>query len=67
MNILTLAKVALSEFPQNELHFNTWEAVKSCFGKRAKAERMRCNGLGPADGTFVAQPLLWCNGVYEDV
>ncbi|NCZ53448.1 MAG: hypothetical protein EBY81_06085, partial [Verrucomicrobia bacterium] len=48
VNILTLAKVALSEFPQNELHFNTWEAVRSGFGKRAKAERMRCNGLGPA-------------------
>jgi hypothetical protein len=65
VNILTLAKVALSEFPQNELHFNTWEAVRSSFGKRAKAERMRCNGLGPADGAFVAQPLLWCNGVYD--
>jgi hypothetical protein len=26
VNILTMAKVALSEFPQNELHFNTWEA-----------------------------------------
>jgi hypothetical protein len=65
VNILTLAKVALSEFPQNELHFNTWEAVRSGFGKRAKAERMRCNGLGPADGAFVAQPLLWCNGVYD--
>jgi prophage antirepressor-like protein len=42
VNILTLAKVAMNEFPQNELHFNTWEAVKSGFGKRAKAERMRC-------------------------
>jgi hypothetical protein len=65
VNILTLAKVAMNEFPQNELHFNTWEAVKSGFGKRAKAERMRCNGLGPAHGAFVAQPLLWCNGVYD--
>jgi hypothetical protein len=65
VNILTLAKVAMNEFPQNELHFNTWEAVKSGFGKRAKAERMRCNGLGPANGAFVAQPLLWCNGVYD--
>jgi len=65
VNILTLAKVAMQEFPQNELHYNTWEMVRSCFGKRSKAERLRCNALGPADGAFVAQPLLWCNGVYD--
>ena len=70
VNILTLAKVALNEFarnalPQNELHYNTWEVVRSCFGKRAKVERLRCNALRPVDGAFVAQPLLWCNGVYD--
>lgn len=38
---LSLAKVACEEFPGRDLHYNTWKSVKSEFGKRAKAERLR--------------------------
>jgi len=62
---LSLAKVACEEFPGRDLHYNTWKSVKSEFGKRAKAERLRRHGLDVASPDFESQPLLWCTGLVD--
>ena len=62
---LILAKVACEEFPGRDLHYNTWKSVKSEFGKRAKAERLRRHGLDVSSPDFEPQPLLWCTGLVD--
>ena len=62
---LSLAKVACEEFPGRDLHYNTWKSVKSEFGKRAKAERLRRHGLDVSSPDFEPQPLLWCTGLVD--
>ena len=62
---LSLPKVACEEFPANDLHYNTWVRIRSEFGKRAKAERLRRHGLGVASPDFEPQPLLWCTGLVD--
>jgi len=62
---LSLARMALEEFPNRELHYNTWKCVKSEFGKRAKAERLRRHALLVSDPDYEPQPLLWCTGLVD--
>lgn len=62
---LSLAKVAWEEFPSHELHFDTWKSVRSEFGKRAKAERMRRHALAADNAEYEKQPLLWCTGTLD--
>jgi hypothetical protein len=62
---LTLAKVACAEFPRRDLHYNSWKVVRSEYGKRAKAERLRRHSLPASSADFEAQPLLWCSGLLD--
>jgi hypothetical protein len=65
LEALSLAKVAYEEFPRRDLHYNTWKCVRSEFGKRCKAERLRRHGLAVASPDFEPQPLLWCTGLLD--
>ena len=62
---LTLAKVACEEFPRRDLHYNSWKVVRSEYGKRAKAERLRRHSLPASSADFEPQPLLWCSGLSD--
>ena len=65
LEALSLAKVAYEEFPRRDLHYNTWKCVRSEYGKRCKAERLRRHGLAVASSDFEPQPLLWCTGILD--
>ena len=61
-----MAKVAYEEFPRRDLHYNTWKCVRSEYGKRCKAERLRRHGLVDVTSPdFEPQPLLWCTGLLD--
>lgn len=65
LEALSLAKVAYEEFPRRDLHYNTWKCVRSEYGKRCKAERLRRHALAVASPDFEPQPLLWCTGILD--
>lgn len=65
VHALNLAKVALTEFPRRDLHYNTWKVLRAEYGKLAKEERLRRHGLPVSDSDFEPQPLLWCTGLVD--
>ena len=56
-SLVSLLSVAVRFFP--EMHYDVWKAVRGSFGKAAKKERVRRNGLDATSAEFVDRPLLW--------
>jgi len=56
-SLVSLLSVAVRFFP--EMHYDVWKAARGGFGKAAKKERVRRNGLDAASSEYVDRPLLW--------
>ena len=56
-SLVSLLSVAVRFFP--EMHYDVWKAARGSFGKAAKKERVRRNGLDATSAEYVDRPLLW--------
>ena len=56
-SLVSLLSVAVRFFP--EMHYDVWKAIRGSFGKAAKKERVRRNGLDAASAEYLDRPLLW--------